>query len=98
MHLHPHLGLLHRLQVIPPHVLELFLIRLAVEVHYVGSVGHGVQWDTVTEYHAVPVHQLNITIHRQHVWPVTEYHHTPVHVQVHYDILSEGVYYLFLSK
>ena len=24
---------------------------------YVGSVGHGVQWDIVTEYHVVPVHR-----------------------------------------
>ena len=22
-----------------------------------GSVGHGVQWDTITEYHVVPVHR-----------------------------------------
>ena len=42
------------------------LIRLAlkaaadldVEVHYVGSVGHGVQWDMITEYHLVPVHRV----------------------------------------
>ena len=24
---------------------------------FVGSVGHGVQWDRVTEYHVVPVHR-----------------------------------------
>ena len=28
----------------------------SIEV-YVASVGHGVQWDTVTEYHVVPVHR-----------------------------------------
>ena len=27
---------------------------------YVGSVGHGVQWDAVTEYHSVPVHRANV--------------------------------------
>ena len=30
-----------------------------VGVHYAGSVGHGVQWDTVTEYHVVPVHRAS---------------------------------------
>ena len=37
---------------------------------YVGSVRHGVQWDTegvqwdtVTKYHAVPVHRANVQVH-----------------------------------
>ena len=33
-----------------------------VEV-YVGSAGHGVQWDVVTEHHVVPVHTLNTVSH-----------------------------------
>ena len=34
---------------------SLFFSKFGLEV-YVGSVGHGVQWDTVNEYHVVPVH------------------------------------------
>ena len=34
----------------------------SIEV-YVGSVGHGVQWDTVTEYHVVPGTSRNVQVH-----------------------------------
>ena len=37
-------------------------MRFVIEVYVVGSVGHCVQWDTVTEYHIVSVHRvMNIT-------------------------------------
>ena len=36
-----------------------------VEV-YVGSMGHGVQWDTVTEYHVAPVHRANMCKYTYH--------------------------------
>ena len=38
-------------------------VLLGVEVHYVGSVGHGVQWDTVTEYHVVPGTSTNVSLY-----------------------------------
>ena len=42
-----------------PRALESTRLRRLVDgiEVYAGSVGHGVQWDTVTEYHVVPVHR-----------------------------------------